>query len=184
MPVTEKTFEAVVLEDPEGRWELYRGRLREKPPMSFAHNYASRALVAQLVHQLDPSHYQVLQNAGHLRTKSGDTFIPDVAIVPVALMRPFRDRPASVEIYDDPLPFVAEIWSPSTGGYDIDTKIPAYRERGDAEIWRLHPFEQTLTIWRRQPDGSYAERRLSGGIVHLHALSDVAIPLDELFRLP
>lgn len=184
MPVTEKTFEAVVLEDPEGRWELYRGRLREKPPMSFAHNYASRTLVVQLLRQLDLSCYQVLQNAGHVRTRRGDTFIPDVAIVPVGLMKPFRERPASLEIYDDPLPFIAEIWSPSTGGYDIDTKIPAYRERGDEEIWRLHPFEQTLSIWRRQPDGSYAERRQSTGMVQLHALPDVAIILDELFRLP
>lgn len=184
MPVTEKTFEAVVLEDPEGRWELYRGRLREKPPMSFAHNHVSRALVALLMRQLDPSHYQVLQNAGHVRTRRGDTFIPDVAIVPVALMKPFRERPASLEIYDDPLPFIAEIWSPSTGGYDIDTKIPAYRERGDEEIWRLHPFEQTLTIWRRQADGSYVQVLARDGTVRLHALPDVAIPLDELFRLP
>ena len=29
MPVTEKTFETVVLEEDDARWELHRGRLRE-----------------------------------------------------------------------------------------------------------------------------------------------------------
>jgi Uma2 family endonuclease len=182
MPVTEKTFEALVLEDPEGRWELFRGRLREKPPMSFAHNQASSHLVRQLVTQLDPSRYQVRQNAGHVRARSGDTYIPDVAVIPVRLMTQFRNDPARLEIYDDPLPFVAEIWSPSTGSYDVDTKLPAYRERGDEEIWRLHPFERSLRIWRRQPDGGYAEQQVMGGIVRLHALPDVAIALDELFQ--
>ncbi|GIW04313.1 MAG: hypothetical protein KatS3mg059_0933 [Thermomicrobiales bacterium] len=182
MPVTEKTFEAVVLEDPEGRWELVRGRLREKPPMSFAHNFAGCVLARQLLRQLDASRYQVLQNAGHLRAKSGDTFIPDLAIVPVALMARFRENLARLEVYDDPLPLVVEIWSPSTGSYDIDAKIPSYRERGDAEIWRLHPFERTLRIWRRQPDGLYAEQQVTGGIVRLHALPDVAVTLDELFQ--
>ncbi len=30
MPVSEQTYRVVALEDPEGQWELHRGRLREK----------------------------------------------------------------------------------------------------------------------------------------------------------
>jgi Uma2 family endonuclease len=79
------------------------------------------------------------------------------------------------------LPLVVEVWSPSTGGYDIDAKIPEYRRRGDLEIWRLHPFEKTLTAWGRQPDGSYTKRVFQGGTVQPVGLPNVTIDLDALF---
>ena len=62
---------------------------------------------------------------------------------------------------------MVEIWSRTTGDYDYDitAKLPSYRERGDAEIWLIHPYERTLTAWRRQPDGSYAEETYRGGVV-------------------
>jgi Uma2 family endonuclease len=181
MPVSEKTFESVVLEDTDGRWELHCGRLREKPSMSFGHNRSARELAYQLSVQLPHSEYEVFQNGGHVRAPSGDTYIPDVAVVPVALMSRFRLDPARFEVYEEPLPFVAEAWSPKTGTYDIDTKLPAYRLRGDAEIWRLHPFRRTLTIWRRQPGGSYEETSYRGGSIRLHALPWVTIDIDALF---
>jgi Uma2 family endonuclease len=84
-------------------------------------------------------------------------------------------------VYREPVPLVVEIWSPSTGSYDIDGKIPEYMNRGDQEIWRLHPYERTLKGWRRQADGSYQEFILSRGIVEPVALSGVTIDLDRLF---
>jgi Uma2 family endonuclease len=79
------------------------------------------------------------------------------------------------------MPFVAEVWSPSTGRYDVDTKLPAYQRRGDREIWRLHPYERTLSVWQRQPDGSYREFIHHGGLVPVASLPGVAIDLDALF---
>jgi Uma2 family endonuclease len=76
---------------------------------------------------------------------------------------------------------VVEVWSPSTGGYDIDAKLPTYRARGDREIWRIHPYERTLTTWRRQPDGSYAETVHRGGTIEPIAVPGVTIDLDALF---
>jgi Uma2 family endonuclease len=181
MPVSEKTFESVVLEDIEGRWELHDGRLREKPPMSFGHNESAWELADQLSHQLPRDDYRVFQNRGHLRTTSGNTYVPDIAVVPVALMSRFRLQPTQFEVYDEPLPFVSECWSPKTGTYDVDTKLPAYRLRGDAEIWRVHPFRRTLTIWRRQPDGSYKVSDYEGGRLQLHALPWVTIDVAPLF---
>jgi hypothetical protein len=64
----------------------------------------------------------------------------------------------------------------------VDTKFPVYRLRGDAEIWRLHPFDRTLRIWRRRPDGSYQETVVTGAKIQLHALPQVTIDLDEVFR--
>jgi Uma2 family endonuclease len=74
-----------------------------------------------------------------------------------------------------------EIWPRSTGDYDVEEKLPEYQRRGDLEIWRLHPYERTLTAWRRQPDGSYTETIYTGGVVHPVALPGVAIDLDALF---
>jgi hypothetical protein len=79
------------------------------------------------------------------------------------------------------LPFLAEGWSPSTGDYDVDEKLPEYIARGDREIWRPHPSEYSVTAWRRQPTGLYTETVFHTGVVDLFALPGVAIDLDRLF---
>jgi Uma2 family endonuclease len=76
---------------------------------------------------------------------------------------------------------VDEVWSPSTGEYDIDDKLPAYRCRGDAESGRVHPHDGTVTAWRRQLDGSYTETFYTGGGVQPASLTGVAIELAVLF---
>ena len=181
MSVAAQTYHRVALEDPEGQWELHEGRLREKPAMSYRHNDAIAYLGAQLIRQLDPAKFRVRINAGRVRRADETYYIPDVFVLPVALVGPERDRPDVLEVYDAPLPLVVEVWSPSTGGYDVDAKLPAYEGRGDLEIWRLHPFERTLTARRRQPNGTYEQTVHRGGTVRPFALSDVAIDLDALF---
>ena len=181
MPVSQQTFQAVAIEDPEGHWELHRGRLREKPAMSFRHNQALFLLDRQLVMQLDPREFYVRTNTARVRRTDETYFIPDLFVIPAALVGPERDRPDVLEVYDAPLPLVVEVWSPSTGGYDVDAKLPEYQRRGDREIWRLHPFERTLTAWRRQADGSDGERIFHGGVVQPGALPEVTIDLDALF---
>ncbi|CAA9537890.1 MAG: hypothetical protein AVDCRST_MAG73-1598 [uncultured Thermomicrobiales bacterium] len=181
MPVSERTYELVALEDPEGNWELHRGRLREKPSMSYRHNRGMMYLGIQLGQQLDPREFEVRVNAGRVRRANDTAYIPDVLVIPVSMIGPDKDRPDVLERYDGPLPLVVEVWSPSTGGYDVDEKIPEYCLRGDLEIWRLHPFERTLTIWRRQPDGSYDRTVVLGGRVSLMALPGATVDLDALW---
>jgi Uma2 family endonuclease len=182
MWVTQETVQALVLEDTDGRWELYHGQLREKPSMSVGHNESAWELADQLSHQLSSREYRVFQNRGNFRAPNGSSFVPDVAIVPVEMIQRLRQTPRQFEIYDDPVLFVAEFWSPRTGTYDIDTKFPAYKLRGDAEIWRVHPFDCVVTIWRRQPDdGEYSEEIVTGGRVQLHALPSVTVEIEALF---
>ena len=181
MPLTQETFAAVVMEDIDRRWELHQGKLREKPPMSFAHNRSARLIAFRIASQLDLSRFQVLHNDGHLSVPLGSSYIPDVAVVPIEQFELFGEAPDRFESYTGPLPFVAEVWSSSTGTYDVDTKLPGYKARGDEEIWRLHPFERTVRIVRLQPDGTYEETIVTGGMVRLHALPEVTIELDELF---
>lgn len=179
MPVSEAIYERVALEDPEGRWELHFGQLRSKPAMSQPHNTLQDWLSHLLWGVLDERQFEV-RTAGRAKKDEANNYIADLMIVPIADWRRFQNR-AGLEQYPDPLPLVVEVWSPSTGGYDVDAKIPDYRRCGDAEIWRLHPYDRTLTAWRRQPDGSYTESSFTAGVVALHAIPGSSVDLDRLF---
>jgi Uma2 family endonuclease len=182
MPISEATYEQVALEDPQGFWELHCGQLRQKPGMSADHNGMMGRLFAWLFTQLDEGDYEVRQNAGRVRRSAQNYYIPDVFVIPADKFR-VQLGTHRLEVYSDPLPLVVEIWSPSTGDYDVDEKLPEYKRRGDLEIWRIHPFERTLISWIRQPDGSYTETLVTGGVVHPVALPGVSIDLDRLFAL-
>ncbi len=180
-PMSEETYRQFALGDPQGQWELYRGLLREKPAMSVEHGDVMDLLVEQLRNQLDRSKYRVRTHHARLRRSADTYYVPDVAVIPTALVQALRERPGSLDAYSDLLPLVVEIWSPSTGRYDINEKLPDYQERGDLEIWYVHPYERTLTAWRRRPDGSYSESVYRSGMVRPESLPGVAIDLDALF---
>lgn len=179
--VSDEAFRRVALRDPDGHWELHHGQLREKPPMSFSHNWLMVKLGYLLLQQLDWRTYQVRINAGHVHSSHGTYYIPDLFVVPTALGHDLEGRSDILESYDAPLPLVVEVWSPSTGGYDIDAKLPAYQARGDQEIWRVHPYERTVTVWIRQADGMYRESVHREGAIRPAALPHVAIALEGLF---
>ncbi len=183
MAVSEATYKQLALEDRHGHWELHSGRLVRKPGMTAWHAEALERLHRRVALQLPESEYAVRADAVRLRRSEGSYYVPDVTVVLRAYVRDLIEHhPTELEVYERPVPFVAEVWSPSTGQYDVNTKIPGYRQRGDAEIWRLHPLEHTVTIWRRQPDGTYSESVVTGGTVELAALPGVRITIDELFE--
>ncbi|MEX0781679.1 MAG: Uma2 family endonuclease [Dehalococcoidia bacterium] len=183
MPVTEETYERLALEDLEGQWELVCGRPRQKPGMTQEHNFIGRKLARRIGSFLDYSQFDVSANSARLRIANGTTFIPDVAVVQIAQMPGLRGT-GRLETYLDPVPFVAEVWSPSTGGYDVDTKFPEYKLRKDSEIWRIHPYDESLIAWRLRSDGMYSEHPYRDGIVPIESLPGVTIDLAELFRFP
>jgi Uma2 family endonuclease len=181
-PITEEQYLRVALASGNAQLEYFDGRIREKPSMSAEHNDAMVLLGFQLVRQLDRKLYRVRINAGRTRRPRVSVFIPDVMVIPAHLERAQRQGPGHLEIYTDALPFVAEFWSPRTGDYDVETKLPEYKERGDREIWRPHPYDKGVTAWRRLPDGSYEELEFRGGKVELAALPGVVIDLDAIFE--
>ncbi len=180
MVVSAKTFEQLALEDSDRHWELHHGRLVEKPSMTWEHNIAARNLAGDLSAQLDRRMYQVSLNVGHVSRPQESYYIPDIYVIPREMQHRLR-QPRRMEAYPDPLPLVIEIWSPSTGAYDVDSKLPEYQQRGDREIWRIHPYDRTLTAWRRQPDGSYTETLFTEGIIEPAVLPGVQIDLASLF---
>jgi Uma2 family endonuclease len=182
MGISEATYERVALEDPSGQWELVCGHLRSKPGMTTEHGFACRDLTRSLLIQLDPQVYTVSANGARLRISSGTFYIPDLCVLPREFeRRKLIEMPGRLEIYDEPMPLVVEVWSPSTGDYDVEEKLREYQLRHDLEIWRIHPYERTLTAWRLQPDGRYIESLHREGRIQPAALPNVEIDLSSLF---
>lgn len=181
MAISAATYEQVALEDSDTVWEYVCGSLREKPSMTQEHNDVASWLAFALQSQLDRSQFRVRSNSGRVRTTEGNAYVPDVMVVPADSSLAQRGT-RRLESFGDPVPFVAEVWSPSTGAYDIDTKLPEYMGRGDAVIWRVHPYEQTVQAWERQPDGTYSEHIHRSGAIRIPSLPNVTIELAAIFE--
>jgi Uma2 family endonuclease len=181
--MSEETYREFALGDPQGQWELSRGQLREKPEMSVEHGGIMDSLLAFLYGQLDRNEYRIRTTHARLRRSADTYYVPDIAVIPTPVVQALLEQPGSLDAYPEPLPLVVEIWSPSTGRYDINEKLPDYQARGDLEIWYVHPYERTLTARRRRLDGSYTESVYRGGIVRPESLTGVEIDLDAPFAL-
>jgi Uma2 family endonuclease len=181
--VTYEAYEELALRELDQFWELHDGELVRKPAeiMTTAHNEVMDALAWQLYRQLDRAQFHVRINNARTRRLSRNAYIPDLVVIPLTLVRRnIEEQPTRLEAYQEPLPLVVEVWSRSTGAYDFETKLQGYRERGDAEIWFIHPYERTLTAWRRQPDGNFTEDLYRGGLVSVASLPGVVIDFDAL----
>jgi Uma2 family endonuclease len=149
--------------------------------MTTEHNDVQRELDWLINSQIDRSRYMVSPGNARVRIPDGDYYVPDICVVSRDLVRRLRAEPGTFEVYDEPVPLVVEIWSPSTGRGDLETKLPEYRARGDAEIWLIHPYERTLTASRRQPDGSYTDTLHTSGVIEPMALPGISIDIERLF---
>ena len=178
--ISEQEYRVRAMTDPDRNWELWDGVLVDKPLMNMKHGDVAAYLGFRLADQLDRSVYRVNVNGGRARVSPRDYYMPDVVVIPAAYQIPYEHDPEAFNAFAEPLPLVVEVWSFTTEPYDFAAKIAGYRQRGDLEIWFIHPFEQTLTAWRRQPDGSYSETYYERDIVPVASLPGVSIDLDAL----
>jgi Uma2 family endonuclease len=148
--------------------------------MSVEHGYVALVLAAQLDNLLDDGIFRVRFQHARLRISSETYYVPDVVVISTAAERERRQRLGSLDTYRDPVPLVVDVWPPSTGDYDIRVKLAGYHQPGDWAIWSLEPYDCTLTAWRRQPDGRYAEFVDWGATARPASLPDVTIDLDAL----
>jgi Uma2 family endonuclease len=172
------TYERLAVLEEHKLTELWDGVPVEKPVMRQGHGDAMVFLALALGPQLDLGHVRLRVNHTKLAIPGGNYFIPDVAIVPA----PAIGVPDAADLFHVPAFLVVESWSPSTGACDARVKIPGYKARGDAEIWRVHPIERSVVRWVRQPDGRYDETLVTSGRIGLAALPGVAVDLADVFR--
>ena len=153
----------------------------KKPAMTHPHNSPMTRLGVVLANQLDEDQYEVRINSGHAKTDSSFC-VPDVMVLPRSIATRWADSDR-LETYPEPLPFVPEVWSRSTGDYDVDETFPQYQRRGDTEIWRIHPRQKSVRIWTRRPGANgYEERTVRTGVVALIGLTGVNVDLGSLFK--
>lgn len=129
--LSEQEYRELAERDSVRFWELWDGVLVAKPPMSMKHDNWTFLLGHFLQNQLDWREYRVNVNGGKTRDTARNVYIPDVVVIPASYQLPYEDDPRAFNAYTEPLPFVAEVWSPSTGDYDVAAKLPLYRQRGD-----------------------------------------------------
>jgi Uma2 family endonuclease len=175
-------YERLALADPDRPVELHDGVVREKPPATFGRASVIRGMTYSLILQLDHTVYSVDVNTIRVRHLGTTFLMPDLAVIPVALYAAYKGRWDAFAVFDASFPLVVEGWVQPTEDYDVATKIPVYRARGDEEIWRLHPFERTLTVWRKRGDGGYDELVYRGGTVEVASLPGVVVDLEALFE--
>ena len=178
--ISEHDYRELALNDLDRKWELGDGVPVEKPWMSITHNDVAFYLELALGNPLNPRAYRVNVNGDRAHISPRAYYIPDVIVIPADYQRSFDHDPRALGVYAKPLPLVAEVWSPTTGHYDVATKLEGYRGRGDLEIWFIHPCERTPTAWRRQPEGSYTEELYRSGVAPVASLPGVTIDLDVL----
>jgi Uma2 family endonuclease len=178
--ISEQEYRDLALSEEGQLLELWDGVPREKPLMSMMHDNVSFYLGLALANQLDRRVYRVNVNGGKTRLSPRNYFIPNVVVIPAAFQLPYEADPRAFNAFAEPLPLVVEVWSPSTGHYDFAIKLRGYRERGELEIWFVHPYERALTAWRRQSEESYEEIVYRSGVVPVVSLPGVAIDLDAL----
>lgn len=179
--ISNEAYERLALAEPDRRWELRGGILLEKPGMTWEHSAIAPILCAHLVFQVDRSKFQVLSEP-RVRCSTGAILIPGIVVAQVAVGREFQGQPGKLAILSEPLPLVIEVWSLSTGPYGLASKVPEYQRRGDLELWLVHPYERTLTSWRRLANGEYEETTFREGEAHPAALPGVSIELEDLFN--
>lgn len=179
-PISTEDYLWLALVDSDTAWELHEGLLVEKAGGSARQGQAGFEIAFQIANQVDRNQFRLRNNHGRIRATRNSSFIPDVIVVPITMLGTNLNR---LEIYEDPLPFVAESLSPSTRNYDVLRKLPVYRERGDREIWLLDPPKHSVRIWRLMDDGVYNEQIISGGKIELHSLPRVVIDIDALFDI-
>ena len=108
--LSEHEYRKLALTDPDRLWELWDGVPVEKPLMSVAHDGFAFFLGHLLQNQLDRSQYWVNVNGGKTRYTTRNYFIPDVVVIPIALVQPVLHDPRAFNAFAEPLPFAAGLF--------------------------------------------------------------------------
>lgn len=176
--MSEQEYRAFALTVEGKLFELWDGKPRQKPPMNIMHSRVASYLGFALANQLDRRVHLINVNGGRTRCSSRTYYVPDVIVIPYVVQELYD--PDALGAYAEPLPLVVEVWSWTEEPYDFEAKLHAYQKLGDEEIWYIRPRDRTLTAWRKQPDGGYAESLHRGGIVPVASLPAVTVDLDAL----
>lgn len=168
-------FIAWEIEQPE-RHEFFRGEVLAMVGASQVHNCVCVNLTVALHNRLDPSRCRVLAGGMKVRIERADAiFYPDVV---VSCSRSDRSQTHALL---EPV-FVAEVLSPSTGGFDKRAKFTAYRRSPQLREYLLvEPHTRVVELFRRTDAGRWEVVEMADdGMLALDSLG-LVFPAEELF---
>ena len=112
-PMSEEAYRRFALGDPQGQWELYRGQLREKPGMSVEHGDVMDApgRRCSTINSTETSF--VSEPTMRACGDPLDTYyVPDIAVIPTAVVQALRERPGSLDAYPIRYPWSSRFGRP------------------------------------------------------------------------
>jgi Uma2 family endonuclease len=158
------------------RHEFFRGEVFAMVGASQVHNVVTLNLAVALHKRLDLSACRVLASDMKVRIEAADAmFYPDVV---VSCSR--SDR-AQTHALLEPV-FVAEVLSPSTGGFDKRAKFAAYRRSPQLREYLLvEPHTRVVELFRRTDTGRWEVVEMADdGLLALESLA-LVLPAEEVF---
>ena len=154
---------------PEGApYVLVGGHLVMTPSPTLGH----QSIVARLIQILDPR----ARERGGRAVPDLDTWLEENSVVRPDLVVLLGEHASQLDIPRRRPTLAIEIVSPSNREYDHGAKWEAYRRAGLAEIWRLDPESESVTIQRPGREDAVHHDRVSPQFA-----PDLEIDLPALF---
>ncbi len=168
------------LPDDGRRYELIGGVLYVTAAPTFDHQYT----VTRLLVNLDD--FVIERQLGIVLVAPFEVHLPNVAypvqpdVLFVASERVPQPGATSLSSAPD---LIIEVLSPSTARTDRLVKFGAYERAGVREYWLVDPRTHSVEVYSLSQDGTYemAGQYTPGDLVASTLLSDLALPVDDLF---
>ena len=138
-PVSEAEYREFALGDPQGHWELHRGQLREKPGMSAAHDNVIDRLQRRLYMQLSEHEYRLRSNNARLRVPRRRTTFQTWRSFQLSSCSRCSKVPTRLMRTATRCRWLSKSGLPQPATTTSKGKLPDYQQRGDREIWFIHP---------------------------------------------
>jgi Uma2 family endonuclease len=161
------------------RWELVNGRVVRRPPAGQRCTAIARRLQRRLAHAADRSGVVVLEPRQGLELPTGDTLVPDVAVLSAA--RWAGATPSAGDLLRVVPELVVEVLRERDHRARGETR-EIYQRAGVEEHWVVDPLLRTVTLLARHRDRLELALVLAGSDVLRPAiLPGVQLALAQLF---
>jgi len=161
------------------RWELVNGRVVRRPPAGARSTAIARRLQRRLAHAAERTGVVVLEPRQGLELPTGDTLVPDVAVLTGS--RWASARPSAGDLLCVVPQLVVEVLRERDHRVRGETR-EIYERAGVDEHWVVDPLLRTVTVLARHRDRLELAEVLAGGDVLRPAiLPGVQLALAQLF---
>ena len=168
------------LPDDGRRYEIIEGVLYVTAAPGFDHQYTVTRLLVHLDNLVTE------QNLGVVLVAPFEVHLPDIAqpVQPDVLFVAAERAPRpGAEGFTGAPDLIVEVLSQSTARTDRLVKFGAYERAGVREYWLADPRTRSVEVYSLSEEGTYemAGQYTPGETVKSAVLSDLALPVDELF---